>query len=369
MREITSIEIKRVIEELKEKLVGSRLRKFYDLGEGSFRLMFYNKAGNIQIFCKLLLTFNETSFTEEAEEATPFAMGIRKRLENSTLTGISQHNSDRVIVLEFGKEGYRLIIEMLGKGNFILADMSGRIELCYRIARYKERSISPGGVYAFPKAGAIPFEEISKASVESVLERDAEGKKLIRHLSDSINIGPIYLEEIIKRSGMDPRAGLEEEKKEKLVSELLNFFKRAGADKPRIYMENGEEKDYSIVALERYRGFDYAEYDTMNELLDNLYLRKRSEEVDEERLEQKERTLANISAQKELANATEIEAESCNRAANKIFENMQGINTLIQYMRSNKRARVEEVQSAFPGIKIKGLDLKNKRVTIELKGE
>ena len=369
MREITSIEVKRVIDELKEKLVGSRLRKFYDLGGGSFRLMFYNKAGNIQVFCRLLLAFNETSFTEEAEEATPFAMGVRKRLENTTLTEIRQHNSDRVIVLEFGKEGYRLIIEMLGKGNVILADMSDRIELCYRIARYRERSISPGGVYAFPKAGAIPFEEISKASIESALDRDAEGKKLIRHLSDSINIGPIYLEEIIKRSGMDPRASLEGEKEEKLVSELLNFFKKVGTEKPRIYIENGEEKDYSIVALERYRGFEYVEYNTMNELLDNLYLRERSEDVDEERLEQKERMLANISAQKELAKATELESESCTRAANKIFENMQEINALIQYMKSNKRTSVEEVQGAFPGIKIKGLDLKDKRVTIELKGE
>lgn len=365
MREITSIEINKAIAEIEERLSGSRMRKFYDLGDGSFRFLFYKKEGSVHIYCKLLHTFNETKFTEGAEEATPFAMGIRKRLENATLTRIKQQDSDRMIVLDFEKEGYRLVIEMFGKGNMILINSQNRIELCYKVIRYRARSVAPGNPYEFPRSDAISFDSVEKRELARIFEAAPKEKKLIRYLSDHINIGPLYLEDIIRRSGLDPREALgSREADEKLVDETIRFFERIREEKPRLYMENGAPKDYAIVEVERYRGLESREYPSLNALLDEIWIGERSERVDEAKTEERGRIKSNIEAQKQLVVSTKAEAEYYAKAGNKVFENMQLINSLIEYLKKNRKASLEEVKKAFGGIEIKELDLKNKVVKI-----
>ncbi len=367
MREITSIEIYKGIGEIEEKLRDSRLRKFYDLGNGTFRFLFYKKEGNVHIFCSLLRTFNETKFTEGAEEATTFAMGIRKRLENATLTSIKQQNSDRMIVLEFGKEGFRLVIEMFGKGNMILLNDQNRIEICYRIVRYRERSVGPGNPYDFPKSDAISFDDFDENELQRIFDAAPKDKKLIRYLSEYINIGPLYLEDIIKRSGLDPGGVLENRKSDDiLIAETVKFFERIKKEKPRIYVENGIPKDFAIVDVERYKGLESVEYPSLNELLDEIYINERSETIDEEKSESRSKIISNIKAQKELAISTKAEAAYYAKAGSRIFENMHEINNLIDYHQKNKNAKLEEVRKAFEGIKIKELDLKDKMVKIEL---
>ncbi len=367
MREITSIEIGRAVEELRDRLTGSRLRKFYDLGEGSFRFLFYKKEGSAHVYCKLLRTFNETKFTEGAEGATTFAMGIRKRLENSTLTSILQYDSDRMIVLEFGKDNYRLVIEMFGKGNMVLTTLDGKIELCYKVIRYRDRTVAPGNSYELPKSGAVPLGEVDLEKAGEIVRAAPTDKKLIRYLSDRINVGPLYLEDIIIRSGLDPGGILDNrEHDEALAENIVGFFRRISEEKPRIYRENGLPKDYAIASVARYEGVDHVEYDTLNELLDELFINERSEVFDKENNEQKERIISNIEAQKQLAVSTVSESSYYSRAGNKIFENMQMINSIIAYLQKNKNAKLDEVRKAFGGIKIKELDLKNKIVNIDL---
>lgn len=367
MHEITSVEINKAIAEIQGKLVNGRLRKFYDLGEGAFRFLFYQKSGNIHVYCKLLTTFNETKFTESADNATAFAMGVRKRLENATLTSIKQMSSDRIIVMEFGQEGYRLVIEMFGKGNMILINAQNRIELCYRAVRYRERSVNPGNPYEFPGSKAIPFDSIDREELARIFESVPKDKKLIRYLGDFINIGPIYLEDIIRRSGLDPGGVLNDSKYDSvLVDETLAFFERIKTEKPRLYKEEGVPKDFAIVDVERYKGFESVEYHTLNELLDEIYLGERSERVDEGKDAAKSKIRSNIEAQKELAISTKAESVYYAKVGNKIFHNMKQINDLIAYLQKNRNAKLEEVRKAFGEMKIKELDLKNKIVKIEL---
>ncbi len=372
MREITSIEISRALAELREKVEEGRLRKFYDLGEGSFRFLFYKKEGNIQVYCKLLGTFNETKFVEPAGDASAFTMGIRKRIENSRITAIGQHESDRMIVVEFGNEGYRLIIEMFGKGNAILINSSGVIEQCYKTIRYRDRSVAPGNHYEFPKSNVIPIDTLDRAALNNLLEKAAPGKKLIRHLSDTVNIGPIYLEDIIRRSGLEPGAdasALKEEEKDALISQAMLFKEREKSEKPRIYMEEGTAKDYAIVDVIRYRGAETREYESINVLLDDFWIGPRMENADLAKNSEKKKIEASIEAQRQLVKSAMCESEYYSRAGMKIFENMQQINAVIDYLKKNRNAKLEEVQKAFPYMQITGLELKNKTVVIMFKPE
>lgn len=366
VRELTSIEINRVISELEKRLENSRLRKFYDLGDGAFKFLFYKKEESTLVYCKLLRTFNQTEFAEKADDATPFAMGVRKRLENATLTGIFQYNSDRMIVLDFGKEGYRLIIEMFGKGNIILINNTGRIEICYRNVRYRDRSVGPGNSYTFPGDEGLSFSSITEEQIKNRLN-SPEDKKLISYLSDMINIGPIYLEDVIKRSGFDPRENASKIKDmERIVKGLVLFFERIKEEKPRVYLEEGKMKDYSMVQLERYKELESKEYSSLNGLLDEIFVEQRMERRDEQKEAAKSKIKSNIEAQKELVLSTKKEIGEYSSAGNVIFSNMQAINGLISYLQKNRNVKIDEVKDAFQGIKIKKLDLKNKIVTIEL---
>jgi len=294
-------------------------------------------------------------------------MGIRKRLENATLTGIRQHNSDRMIVLEFGREGLTLVIEMFGKGNMILINEHKRIELCYKTVRYRDRSVAVGNTYEFPGSDAIPFDAVTPEKLGGIFESAPSDKKLIRYLSDRLNLGPIYLEDIIRRSGLDPGGVLSGRKSDaRLVEETIGFFERMNKEKPRLYREDGAPKDYAIVDVERYKGLESVEYPSLNALLDEVYINERSETVDENKLAEEKRIRSNIETQKELAISTRSETAYYAKAGNKIFENMQTINDVIAYLQKNKKATLEEVKKAFGGIKIKELDLKNKVVKIEL---
>ncbi len=368
MREITSVEISRALGEMSNGLRESRLRKFYDLGDGAFRFLFYKKEGSIHVYCRLLATFNQTQFTESSvDQATPFAMGIRKRLENATLTDARQHNSDRIIVLEFGKEGYRLVIEMFGKGNMILINALNRIELCYKTVRYKERSVAAGNPYEFPRSSTIPFDSLTEEGVASLLSLAPADKKIIRYLSDYLNVGPLYLEDIIKRSGLDPRGALLDKGAiPRLTGECLLFFQRMKEERPRIYLENGVPKDYAIVGVERYAGFEFREYESFNELLDDISMGRRTERVDEGKIAARSKLKSNIEAQKELVVSMNAESAYYADAGRKIFENMHGINSLVAYLQKNRNASLEETRKAFGEMVIKEVDLKNKRVKIEL---
>ena len=146
-----------LINELKAKIEGGFLRKFYDLGGGAFRFGFYREGRNVAVYCKLLITFNETMYAETGGQATQFAIAMRRRIEGLRLLRLYQHGADRIIVMDLEGKGlqHRLIIEMFGKGNMVLVDGEGITELAYTLASYRERVVKPRTQYALPKSSSM----------------------------------------------------------------------------------------------------------------------------------------------------------------------------------------------------------------------
>ena len=60
------------------------------------------------------------------------------------------------------------------------------------------------------------------------------------------------------------------------------------------------------------------------------------------------------------------ESEYYSKAGMKIFEKMQEINMLIEYLKKNRNAKLDEVRGVFPHMNIRELELKNKTVKIEI---
>ncbi|MGC8676280.1 MAG: NFACT family protein [Candidatus Micrarchaeia archaeon] len=364
MREIASAEIFVVVRELRDKLVGKRLNNFYDLGSGSFRLDF---EGNLSVYVLLTKTLNETKFKERAQEATPFSIALRKRIKGSRLAGMEQKGSDRIVVFEFaGASKQLLVLEMFAKGNMLLLDSQRNIELVYASRKLKERALVAKARYSFPRSDAIDFRFDEKAVLDAIaraaMEQDA---KLITALSKYVNIGPIYLEELIRKAGLDPVASSSKllDKQRELAAALLDFRSAMDAPKPVAYCDESDKVvDYAILPISKYAGYKRIEYATLSQLLDDIYAQERTKTVDEERERALNELRKSIETQKELENEYAAKAGIYREIANKIFEHMSAVNEAISAARQKKG----EEEIAIQGIKVLKIDRQNKVMHIEM---
>ncbi len=370
MREVTSSELYVLVNELKPKVEHGFFRKFYDLGDGAFRIAVYREGESTTIYFKLLLAFNETQFAEEAGAATNFAMGIRKRIENAKVMKLYQSDSDRIVVFEMrGREkDYKLIIEMFGKGNVVLVNQEGEIELCYKSIQYRERTVAPRSKYVLPKGSSIEIAAMEGEIVLGVLNEEKERvSRIISELTKRVNIGPLYLEDILNRCGIDPKAtSMSETEKRRLADALEQFSMRMADPDPLIYNESGKFVDYAITPIKKYEGMEKLNYDTLGGVLDEVYSEGRFSINSEKEEKAAEELNSNIGKQKELAEQTMEEAKRCADSANRIFENMNAINALIFYINEKKKVSIEELRKEFGEMRIKEIDPKNKTVKIEL---
>ncbi len=371
MREIASIEIHLLVKELSASLDGAFFRKFYDLGDGSFKLQLSKDRRNRLLYCSLLKTFNETEFSEEAESASNFAIAVRKRLDGTRLKSITQHGSDRIIVMAFeGREKHNLIFEMFGKGNLVVTGASGKIELVYKPLRQKERELLPNRQYLFPESDSPAFEGINEEQLDKVFDsiKDSDAR-VITALSKYVNIGPLYLEDTMMRTGVNPKesARATRHQHQNLKAALLKFLKDADVPSPALYSENGQTVDYAITPISKYERMQKTTFKSVSALFDQLYVSERTaSKGDEKRQRELEEANANVEAQKSAVKKLKEEEARSAAAAHSIFARAHEINELIAYLKEKKRVTPEELQSAFKNIKIKAIDLKNKTVTIEL---
>jgi len=367
MRQIASVEIHAIVNEL-QVLAECYLKKFYDLGDDSFRLLFESKSGSYVVYIKLLQAINLTTITEEVDEPTNFAKAVRKRLLGKKLRAVAQHYSDRIVVFDFsGEDEYKLIVEMFGKGNVVLADKEYRILLAYNIVKQKDRDISPKVIYQFPSSTKINVDSITKEQVEDVVERLKQSpERIIKELSNQLDVGPLYLEDMFNRSLINPKSkGDDLEGGKLLAKNIFEFFENVKNPKPVIYSKDGELVDYAIFPIIKYKDCEVIECESISKALEKFYLEDRTRlDKSEEELDELKANIAN--QKKILEEITETERHDT-LSGHKIMEQMYQVNQIIDYIVQKRRVTAEELREKF-GL-VKSVDLKNKTMVIEVKDE
>lgn len=365
MRDISAIEINVLVKELNPFITKSRIKKIYFLGEDSFRIAFYKENKTIHLYIKLLKTINETKFSETADEPNNFVMGLRKRLENRIVNSISQINYDRILQFSVGKEKYLLTIEMLGKGNIILVNETNNIEICYKSLDFSDRTIRPNNIYILPKNDSHSLEEAIALGTSIFSIEDTE--KAVSRLSKSVNLGPLYVEDILKRANIDPKNNsLSEKDKQAIINQLKLFSERLKNEKPCVYFENGKVINYSLCEILKYSGLEKKEFEGISEALDYIYFSERSYIKDDSKQQKINELKINISKQEHLAVSLFEDSKKYSKIGKILMERMYQINEAINFLNENKRITLEEFKRKFPEIKITKLDLKNKTFTIEI---
>ena len=368
MRDITALEISAVVTELKGSIEGAWLKKFYDLGDEAFKFAFHKDGVTSILYIKLRQTMNLTKYTEKAEEAMGFSMGMRKRLENQMLGKVEQVANDRIVAFDFARGAYRLIVEMFGKGNMILTNGDGVVEVCYRRIDQKERIVKSGIKYVPPHDNeTLPVEKITKSTAASLVNGMTIEKGAISSLALKLNLGPVYLEDLLLRSGIEPKEPeLDDDQKEKLANEILELRHRLDSEKPRAYLNGKTVQDYSLFQLRKYEGLETKEFKSVSEMLDYVHIVERSSMKDTAKAERIRELTLNIQKQQELVDTLEKQTTDYAKCGHALLLHMQPINELERYLEANRKATLKEVQERFPALKIIGLDLKNKTVKIEV---
>lgn len=371
MREIANLELFCLVKEL-QFLIGSRLVKIYELAENEFRLKFYKPGkGEFNLIFELKKRINLTKYIKEAPaRPTNFIMGLRKHLENSELVSIMQYELDRVLALEFQKEKkFILILEMFSHGNLILTDEKFTILQAYRSEQWKDRKIKIREKYNFPISIRIAPFELNEKKLKGVLD----DKKLIVCLSEKINLGVTYLEEICLKAKIDPskRAdSLSDNELNELFAAFIEVIEQVNKLNPTIYIKDERYFDYSPFLLQKHESLKRISFKSFSDTLDEFY-----HNVDDKPVKKVEnKTLFKLSTQEKHLSELLAKANESKEIADSIYKNYEKIELTLKLIKNKIRENksIEEIKNELKkeipeeATLIESIDKREGRVIINL---
>src|SRR2546425_10717451 len=130
--------------------------------------------------------------TEETREAPgPFAVGLRRSIDNARVVAIEQRGFDRVAIVRLDKGvAYDLVFEMFGKGNVVLVQ-GGNTVSAMRTQPFKGRQTKARIAHDFPPAATSPLDLDPEGFRRAIRAAKGQGVKV---LASPLNLGGTYAE-------------------------------------------------------------------------------------------------------------------------------------------------------------------------------
>ena len=376
MREITALELAALVNELRQKLPGLYVDKFYEIDENIFRLRLSKRGLQEDLIIDLTKTMNLTQYVEKGDNPSNFSIAVRKQITGFSIEALEQQGIDRVVTIRMrkGDSTVNLIIEMFGKGNLVVSDGSMKILLAYKVHDFKDRKIRPGEQYINPKgtAMAVHAQGLDKKAVSEQLEAAVAAKQNIyQALSRALGIGTIYVAEVLDSLGVDRQTPVSEITKEELSRILDRVEKVTGyitEPEPVLYRDpEGKAADYSLYDMDKsHPGLVAERHRDIQEVLDILSHEEMSRVAKNVKSAKEEEIESSIAKQESILSEMDSQIAANKTAGEAIFRNMGTVNKLIEYARATRKPTKEELKKMFPGLVIDDVDLKEKTITIEL---
>ena len=365
---ITSLELHCLIKELKF-LEGARIDNIYNPEKEELIIIFHIPSKGKQILRaisgKLLYL---SSIKENYGEPSGFCMLLRKHIGNARLKSISQIESERIVEFIFEKEEEKkLIIELFGKGNFILCDADNKVISALVYHTWKDREIKPKAKYEKPER-AINFLKFELEELEKIIN-DSE-LSLIKCLATEIGLGGSYSEEICSLTGIDKNkdAGKLEEKEIKKIEENIKKIANKKIE-PLIVYEDEQIKDIVPFELSIYKNLKNKKLNNYSEAFDYYFLNEHKEEKPKSNAEQEiERLKRRMEKQEEGITELEKKEKQTRKKAEIIYNNYKLIDEILtELKKASEKHSWEEIKKKIDGHKIvKSINTKDKTAEIEV---
>lgn len=362
MHELSALELSLLIEEL-QRYVDSYVEKFYEIEEDKFRIKLKKDGSEHNILCILCKSLNNTEYIEKIDNPTNFSLAVRKRIIGYKISAIKQLGNDRILQISLQKkdESVYIILEMFGKGNFIITDSNMQILLAYKVHEFKDRAVKPKSIYQMPK------KENAATNFEQLFELYKE-KRTIQFFSSICNIGAIYIENELLILNIDPKSKLNTIGINK-ANEIMKLLERISSNNfnrlNTVYQKDNSVVDYSIMELKKYENFDKKQFETLEKMFEFIYAENApiySNKINPEF----ERILNSINKQKNILKNIDNEIDENKIIGKFIFEHMNILNHLLSEIKENENIDIEKLQILAQGFNIIKVDKKEKLIEIEM---
>ncbi len=328
-KQITSLDLRFVIKEIRERLSGGVFRKIYQYGSGKSRRflisIFASGRGEHWLYADAESVFLTKKKQAAPQEPPSFCMFLRKHLMGKKIKDVRQHGFDRII--EISTDSHILIFELFSRGNVILCDSSYNIIMPLEIQRWRHREIRPKVAYKYPPGGENPFSLDFGGFSRLVAGSD---KNIVSFLAVNMGFGGIYAREICFRAGIKDETPCGQLSSGQIAS-IYNTYTALDKEKPEpcVY-----ENAVSPFPLKIYQGMESAGFDSFSDALDEFFSEQKVQKAEEEvkKAEKKEtERIERITKKQEEASEKwkKIEQES-KEAADSIYKNYSTVQEVIE---------------------------------------
>jgi len=372
--EMSSLDMHYLVKEL-QVAIGARVDKTYNPKKKELLVqLFLTGLG------KKIIRFEAPGFmymtdfkTEQQERPSGFCTLLRKYLDNSRLSSISQLGFERIVelVFETKEEKFRLIFELFSKGNIIFCRNDYTIFMPVENQEWKGRSVKPKLKYTYPIKD-LNFSEMGEKEFGMLAEKIKAGKKnLVKTMAVELGLGGIYSEELCSLAEVQKdKESLEREDIKRLLIARNKLL--AGKPQARIYFSAGAVKIISPIALSTLGGMETKEFESYNGALDYAFTNELVRDTDVKKLSKhqgKIDRLNNIISKQEtyLAELEQEMAEDAKKGET-IYSRYQMITEIVSELnKARKKYSLKEIKEKLVGHKVvKDIKEKEKVAVIDI---
>ena len=169
-----------------------------------------------------------TRFRFKPVEENKLESVAQREIERAKLESIEQVGSERIASIRFRHPDDRVrfvVCEFFGEGNLVICDENMQIIAILNTIEVRHRTLNVGLRYAYPPARGVDVFEITLDQMLS-LRNEAKNLDLLRWIGRSISMPKKFVEEIMKRSGIENdklATQLTDEEVKKIYSTITNL--------------------------------------------------------------------------------------------------------------------------------------------------
>ncbi|KAM4690583.1 ribosome quality control complex subunit NEMF-like [Rhinophrynus dorsalis] len=406
----SSIDLRAVIAELRESLLGMRVNNVYDVDNKTYLIRLQKPDSKAVLLVESGIRIHTTEF-EWPKNMMPsgFAMKCRKHLKSRRLVSIKQLGVDRIVDFQFGSDeaAYHLIVELYDRGNIVLTDHEYLIlnVLRFRTDEVDDVKFAVRERYPVDNAKA-PEPLLSMERLREILENAQKGEPLKRILNPHLIYGAALIEHCLLEVGFPINIKTEQlswdtdlekvhlalKKAEDYMDACLTFKgkgfiiqkreKKPSLEPEEVSQDIFTNEEFHPFLFEQHHNSPYLEFDSFDKAVDEFYSKLEGQKIDLKALHQERQALKkleNVRKDHEQRLESLSAAQEIDKAKGELIEmNLDTVERAVQVVRSALANQIDwteiglivkeaQEQGDPVATAIKGLKLQTNQITMLLK--